>query len=86
MQGKDKSRSPQQQALGIAARRVRGWKRLSQEEVGFRARLHRNYVGAIERGEINPSFRTLVRLTAGLRIKLSDLIVIYDRQLADAGR
>jgi transcriptional regulator with XRE-family HTH domain len=53
-------------------------------EVGFRARLHRNYVGAIERGEINPSFRTLIRLTAGLRIKLSDLMVIYERQLVDA--
>jgi hypothetical protein len=40
-------------------------------------------VGAVERGEINATFRTLLNLTIGLRVKLSDLIVIYERQLAD---
>jgi transcriptional regulator with XRE-family HTH domain len=33
--------------------------------------LHRNYVGAIERGEINPTFLTLLRLTSGIEIPLS---------------
>lgn len=79
----DRAISPEHAALGLAARRLRGWRGLSQEEVGFRARLHRNYVGAIERGEINASFRTLLRLTAGLGVKLSDLIVIYERSLAN---
>jgi len=51
--------------------------------LGFGARLHRNYVGAVERGEINATFATLLKLTVGLRVKLSDLIVIYERQLAD---
>jgi hypothetical protein len=32
---------------------------------------------------MNPTFRTLLRLTVGLRVKLSDLIVVYERQLAD---
>jgi transcriptional regulator with XRE-family HTH domain len=75
--------SPQQRALGRAVREVRGRRGFSQEELGFRARLHRNYVGAVERGEINPTFRTLLRLTVGLRVRLSDLIVIYELQLAD---
>ncbi len=75
--------SPEHAALGLAARRLRGWSGLSQEEVGHRARLHRNYVGAVERGEVNATFRTLLRLSTGLRIKLSDLFVIYEQ---DAGR
>lgn len=90
MHGKDKCGtrevSREQRALGRAVREIRARRCLSQEHLGFRARLHRNYVGAIERGEMNPTFRTLLRLTVGLRVRLSDLIVIYERQLADAGR
>jgi transcriptional regulator with XRE-family HTH domain len=75
--------SREQQALGKTVRALRRGRGLSQEELGFRARLHRNYVGSVERGEMNPTFRTLLKLTVGLRVKLSDLIVIYERQLAD---
>ncbi len=87
MHGKDRCGtrevSREQRALGRAVREIRGRWDLSQEELGFRARLHRNYVGAVERGEINATFATLLKLTVGLRVRLSDLIVIYERQLAD---
>jgi ribosome-binding protein aMBF1 (putative translation factor) len=43
-------------ALGRAVRELRARRGVSQEELGFRGNLHRNYVGAIERGEINPTF------------------------------
>lgn len=76
--------SREQIALGRAVREVRARFGLSQEELGFRARLHRNYVGAVERGEINATFRTLLRLTVGLRVRLSDLIVIYERNVGEA--
>jgi len=52
---------------------------ISQEELGARASLHRNYVGAIERGKINPTFRTLVQLAHGLRMPLSELVGICER-------
>jgi len=55
----------------------------SQEQLGFDADLHRNYVGAIERGEINPTFRVLLKLTAGLRLPLSELIAVYERHRAE---
>jgi hypothetical protein len=29
-------------------------------------------VGAVERGEINPTFRTLLHLTSGLEVELSN--------------
>jgi transcriptional regulator with XRE-family HTH domain len=66
--------SPAHQALGRTVRFLRakgGW---SQEELGLRSRLHRNYVGAIERGEINPTFRVLLKLSRGLELPLSRLI------------
>ena len=58
-------------ALGRAVRIMRATRGLSQEELGHRADLHRNYIGAIERGEINPTFRVLLKLERGLAIPLS---------------
>lgn len=61
-------------ALGRAVRVTRAQRGLSQEELGFRCGLHRNYIGAIERGEINPTFRVLLKLERGLATPLSELI------------
>ena len=57
-------------------------RRLTQESLGARSGLHRNYVGAIERGEINPSFRILLRLTRGLALPMSELVALYERHRA----
>jgi len=65
-------------ALGRAVRIMRATRGLSQEELGYRSRLHRNYIGAIERGEINPTFRVLLKLERGLAIPLSELIAKYE--------
>ena len=61
---------------------MRATRGLSQEELGYRARLHRNYIGAIERGEINPTFRVLLKLERGLAISLSELMARYEDVLA----
>lgn len=66
--------------LGAAVRELRACRVLSQEELGFRAKLHRNYVGALERGEINPTFRTLRTLADGLDVELSSLIRLYEER------
>ncbi|MCW2951531.1 MAG: transcriptional regulator, family [Conexibacter sp.] len=72
----------EQLVLGAAVRELRARNAISQEELGFRAGLHRNYVGAIERGEINPTFRTLLRLTGGLDVRLSALVLRYEDERA----
>ena len=70
--------------LGRAIRELRARRGLSQEELGYRSGLHRNYVGAIERGEINPTFRVLLKLERGLQLPLSEIIQLWERRATDA--
>lgn len=77
------TQSPEHVRLGRAIRELRARRGLSQEELGFRAGLHRNYVGAIERGEINPTFKVLLKVAEGLQIPLSELIQLWERRADD---
>lgn len=81
-----RTRSAHSVTFGAAVRELRASRELSQEELGFRARLHRNYVGALERGEINPTFRTLRTLADGLDVELSSLIRLYEERHEDRHR
>lgn len=72
-------------ALARAVRESRARRGLSQEALGFAAGLHRNYVGAIERGEINPTVRVLLKLEKGLQIPLSDLVRLTELRLTEPG-
>ena len=70
--------------LGRAVREIRARRGLSQERLGFEGGLHRNYVGAIERGEINPTFAVLMKVAAGLAIPLSELLALYELRRDEA--
>ena len=78
--------SAQHLALGNALRELRVQRGLSQEELAYRAGLHRNYVGACERGEINLSFRVLLQFTVGLRVELSEIVHHYERLERNSSR
>lgn len=67
--------APELVALGAAARFLRARYACSQERLGLNAGLHRNYVGAIERAEVNPTYLTLRRLASGLDVPLSELVL-----------
>lgn len=54
-----------------SARLVRGF---SQEELGARAGLHRNYIGSVERNEKNISIDTIERLANALGVDVLDLL------------
>lgn len=77
------SKSPEHEAFGRAVRELRARRGHSQETLGFAAGLHRNYVGAIERGEINPTFRVMLTVSVGLDIPLEELMRVFRRQLRD---
>jgi len=74
------AQSVEHDVLGRTVRELRARRALSQEELGSASGLHRNYVGAIERGEINPTFKVLLKLSAGLRVQLSELFVLYEER------
>jgi len=73
----------ERRALGRAVRELRARRWLSQEALGFRSGLHRNYVGALERGDMNPTFGTLLRVRRGLDLPLSEVLAVYERHLRD---
>jgi transcriptional regulator with XRE-family HTH domain len=78
------SKSPDHEAFGRAVRELRARRGFSQEVLGQHADLHRNYVGAIERGEINPTLHVVLKVARGLDVGLDELVAVYLRQLDDA--
>lgn len=67
-------RSPFLADLGHAIRETRQDLRISQEELGLRTGIHRNYVGGIERGERNPTVLKIGELAAALGVAPSELL------------
>ncbi len=60
--------------LGLRVRLLRierGW---SQEVLAELAGLHRNYIGHVERGELNAGIENLVRLAGALGVPVGTLI------------
>ncbi|MCL5094342.1 MAG: helix-turn-helix domain-containing protein [Patescibacteria group bacterium] len=60
-------------SFGNKLRQIRKEKGVSQEELGFRAGLHRTYIGSIERGEQSVSVDNVYKLAKALRVKPKDL-------------
>lgn len=60
--------------LGLAIRKERKGKKLSQETLAFECGLHRTYVGSVERGERNLSLDNIVRIAEALGIRPSKLL------------
>jgi transcriptional regulator with XRE-family HTH domain len=69
--------------LGAVFREVRARRGLSQEALGFAAEMHRNYIGAIERGEVNPTWRALRKLARGLDVSLSELVALFETRFGE---
>ncbi len=60
--------------LGLNLRRLREQAGKSQDTLANDSGLHRTYVGAVERGERNPTFLTLSRYASGLGLTVADLV------------
>lgn len=60
--------------VGAKVRKLREAKGWSQEELGFKSGLHRNYVGGIERGERNVAIVNVAKLAKALGVRPSELL------------
>jgi transcriptional regulator with XRE-family HTH domain len=61
--------------LGQVGRRIRVLresKGVSQETLAERARLHRTYIGGVERGLRNPSLLSLQKIAKGLGVSVAE--------------
>lgn len=65
-------------AFGAVLRGLREKQGLSQEQLGFKAELHRTYVSQLERGLKSPSLRTLDRIAKVLSTKASKLVALAE--------
>lgn len=59
--------------LGERVRQLRKKHGLSQEALSFRAKIHRTYIGAVERGEQNVSIVNIERIAKALNVSLAEL-------------
>jgi transcriptional regulator with XRE-family HTH domain len=60
--------------FGERLQKVRKSQGISQEELAALLSMHRTYVGMVERGERNPTIRTLYKIAKALKVKSSDLL------------
>ena len=65
--------------FGERVRELRQEKGLSQEELAFRAKVHRTYLGGIERGERNPALKNIKSIADALDVTLSELFSFQER-------
>ncbi len=65
---------PLQQRLGRAVRRLRKAAGYSQEGFADLVGVHRTYMGAVERGEVNISLRNMEKIAGSLEITASKLL------------
>jgi len=64
-----------QTLFGRRLRSLRTARSLTQQELGDQAELSFKYLGAIERGEENPSLKVIGKLAAALEVAPQDLLV-----------
>ena len=61
-------------ALGLAIKQARIERELSQEKLAELAKLHRNFIGLVERGQTQPAVDSLFAIADALKIPASDLL------------
>ena len=82
----DRDRQQLLAAFGREVRQRREALGRSQEALAAEVGVHRTYLGAIERGERNPSLWNLSRIASGLRCPLSGLLASSEERLQGVPR
>lgn len=68
-----KSKNPYLIEFGQRVKEFRNQANLSQEQLGFKAGLHRTYIGMIERAEKNITLTNIYKIAKALNIKITNL-------------
>jgi transcriptional regulator with XRE-family HTH domain len=68
-------------AFGIALRKLRLAKKLTQEQLGFEAGLRRTFISSLELGEKQPSLSTIKKIADVFDISISKLLQKVEDEL-----
>jgi transcriptional regulator with XRE-family HTH domain len=79
-----RAKSREHRCLGDAVRELRERNGISQAELAKGAGIQRRHLVALERGEVDPTFVTLVRLVRAIPAPLAELMRLFE-QHRDAG-
>lgn len=60
--------------LGSRVRQLREIKNLSQQDLANDCNIPKRQIGRIERAEINPTLKTLIKIANALELELKDLL------------
>lgn len=69
-----------EKTFGQVLKKVRIDQGLSQEQLAFESGFHRTYVSLLERGQKNPSLKTIFQLAKTLKITPSDMFRLIEFQ------
>ncbi|SCW86720.1 DNA-binding transcriptional regulator, XRE-family HTH domain [Paenibacillus tianmuensis] len=70
----EKEYSQELRLLGERIRVLREKRGYSQETLGFKAGLHRNYISQLELAQRNPTYTTLLKIANALSVDVIDLL------------
>jgi transcriptional regulator with XRE-family HTH domain len=68
------SKTPLLYSFGDIIREKRKEKKMSQEDLAFKADLHRTYIGMLERAEKNITLENINKLAKALDLSISELL------------
>lgn len=64
--------------FGQTIRKLRKERGMTQEKLGELSGLHASYIGGMERGERNPSLKSLQKISAALEVSLTDTFAMTE--------
>jgi len=67
--------------FGEEVTRLRKRLGVSQEELAFRAEVHRTYISQLERGLKSPTLSVILKLSRAMKASASSLVAAVERQL-----
>ena len=67
--------------FGEKVRKIRKEKELSQEELAYKADLHRTYIGMIERAEKNITLINIEKIANALEVEMKELLANNDKDI-----
>ncbi|MDQ7025500.1 MAG: helix-turn-helix transcriptional regulator [Anaerolineae bacterium] len=71
--------------FGLTVRELRVEAGYSQEDFAHICKLHRTYIGAIERGEKNVTIVTAKKIAVAFGISLSSLLLNVEKKISNTG-